>query len=71
MKRSAKRFVLTMDYPSACQASVVARQGKRIVGRGKGSRRVVVKFSKRVSRGTLKLTVRVGATTLKQTVMVR
>jgi hypothetical protein len=58
--------------PSACRATVVARQGKRVVGRGEGGAgKVVVKLTRRVRRGKLMLTLTVGATTLTQTVRVR
>ena len=48
----------------------MARKGRKVVARGKGTGKVVLKFSKRV-RGKVKLTVTVGATKLTKTVKIR
>jgi hypothetical protein len=59
---------VTVKLSCACKATVVARKGKRVVGRGKGTGQVTVRVR---ARGKVKLTVTVGATTLTKTVKLR
>jgi hypothetical protein len=66
----ARRGRVVLKLSCACKATVVARKGKRVVGRAKGTQRVTLKLSRRV-RGKVKLTVTVGATKLTKTVKIR
>ena len=65
-----RRGRVVLKLSCACKATVVARKGKRVVGRATGTQRVTLKLSKRV-RGKLKLTVTVGATKLTKSVKIR
>jgi hypothetical protein len=66
----AKRGRITVAVTCTCKASATARKGKKVIARGKGTGKVVLKFSKRV-RGKVKLTVKVGSTRLAKTVRIR
>ena len=68
VKARRGRIVATVNC--SCKATAVARKGKKVVARGKGTGKVVLKLSKRV-RGKVKLTVTVGATKLTKTVKIR
>jgi hypothetical protein len=66
----ARRGRIVASVDCSCKATAVARKGRNVVARGKGTGKVTLKFSKRV-RGTLKLTVTVGSTKLTKTVKIR
>ena len=68
VKARRGRIVATIDC--SCKATAVARKGKKVVARGKGTGKVVLKLSKRV-RGKVKVTVTVGTTKLTKTVKIR
>ena len=68
VKVRARKVVVTVSC--SCPATVVARKGKRVVARAKGTGQVTVKFKRRV-RGKVRLTVTVGSTTLTKTVRLR
>jgi hypothetical protein len=59
---------VTVKLNCSCAATVVARKGKRVVGRGKGTGQVTVRIR---AHGKVRLTVTVGATTLTKTVKLR
>jgi hypothetical protein len=54
----------------SCKATAVARKGKKVVARGKGTGKVVLKVPRRV-RGKLTVVVTVDATKLTRTVKLR
>lgn len=66
----ARRGRLTVRVSCKCAATAVARKGRKVLARGKGTGKVVLRFSKRV-RGKVKLTVKVSSTTLSRTVRIR
>jgi hypothetical protein len=59
---------VTVKLSCACKATVVARKGKRVVARGKGTGQITLRVR---ARGKVKLTVTTGATKLTKTVKLR
>ena len=66
----ARRGRIVVSVTCSCRASAVARKRGKVVARGKGTGKVVLKLSKRV-RGKVTLTVNVGSVKLKRTVKLR
>lgn len=66
VKARKRRVTVTVDCD--CRAKVVARKGKRVVGRASGRGKIVVKVR---ARGRIKLTVTMNGETLVKTVKVR
>lgn len=64
VKTHGRRVTITC----ACAIKVVARKGKRVVGRAKGTGKVTLKVR---ARGKVKLTVTAGAQTVTKTVKLR
>lgn len=66
----ARHGKIVVTVKCSCTATVVARKGRRVVGRGKGTGKVTVKLSRRV-RGKVDLTVTANGVQLKRTVKLR